>query len=86
MLWERFGWWSIAAGVVLAGVVDVISIGTGSALAGYPNYLIVWASFHQFGYAWLDGRLATAGRKLRWQPSARSASPCWSVSVPTRSP
>ena len=64
VLWERFGWWSIAAGVVLAGVVDVISIGTGSALAGYPNYLIVWASFHQFGYAWLDGRLATAGRKL----------------------
>jgi fucose 4-O-acetylase-like acetyltransferase len=64
VLWERFGWWSIAAGVVLAGVVDVISIGSGSTLAGYPNYLIVWASFHQFGYAWLDGRLASAGRKL----------------------
>ena len=64
LLWERFGWASIAVGVVLAGVVDVISIGTGSELAGYPNYLIVWASFHQFGYAWLDGRLATSGRKL----------------------
>ena len=64
VLWERFGWWSIAAGVVLAGLVDLISIGTGSELAGYPNYLIVWASFHQFGYAWLDGRLATARRKL----------------------
>ncbi len=64
VLWERFGWWSIAGGVVLAGLVDVISIGTGSELAGYPNYLIVWASFHQFGYAWLDGRLATVRRKL----------------------
>ena len=42
----------------------LISIGTGSELAGYPNYLIVWASFHQFGYAWLDGRLATVRRKL----------------------
>lgn len=64
VLWERFGWWSIVVGVVLAGLVDVISIGTGSELAGYPNYVIVWASFHQFGYAWLDGRLATARRKL----------------------
>lgn len=64
VLWERFGWWSIAAGLVLAGLVDVISIGTGSELAGYPNYLIVWASFHQFGYAWLDGRLASVGRRL----------------------
>ena len=64
VLWERFGWWSIAGGVVLAGLVDVISIGTGSELAGYPNYLIVWASFHQVGYAWLDGRLATMRRKL----------------------
>lgn len=63
-LWERFGWGSIAGGVLLAGLVDVISIQTGSELAGYPNYLIVWASFHQFGYAWLDGRLATIGRKL----------------------
>lgn len=63
-LWERFGWWSIATGVLLAGAVDLISIGSGSELAGYPNYLIVWASFHQFGYAWLDGRLATARRRL----------------------
>ncbi|HEU5486821.1 MAG TPA: acyltransferase [Microlunatus sp.] len=64
VLWERFGWWSIAAGVLLAGVVDLVSIGSGSELAGYSNYLIVWASFHQFGYAWLDGRLAGVGRKL----------------------
>lgn len=64
VLWERFGWWSIAGGVVLAGGVDLISIQTHSELAGYPNYLIVWATFHQFGYAWLDGRLATVSRKL----------------------
>ncbi|HET9646777.1 MAG TPA: acyltransferase family protein [Microlunatus sp.] len=64
VLWDRFGWWSIAGGVLLAGAVDLISIATGSELAGYPNYLIVWAAFHQFGYAWLDGRLATMRRKL----------------------
>lgn len=64
MAWERLGWWSIVGGVVLAGLVDAVSIGTGSELAGYPNDLLVWASFHQFGYAWLDGRLVTVGRRL----------------------
>lgn len=64
VLWERFGWWSIVGGIVLAGIVDAVSIGTSNTLFGYPNYLLVWASFHQFGYAWLDGRLAGAGRRL----------------------
>lgn len=58
VLWERFGWWSVAAGVGLAGLVDLVSISADSILLGYPNYLLVWASFHQVGYAWLDGRLA----------------------------
>ena len=48
----------------MAGVVDLISIVTESTLAGYPNYLLVWASFHQFGYAWLDGRLSSLNRCL----------------------
>ncbi|WP_166969454.1 acyltransferase family protein [Brevibacterium atlanticum] len=64
LLWERWGWWSIILGIGLAGVVDVISIVTDSTLAGYPNYLLVWASFHQFGYAWLDGRLSSIKRCL----------------------
>ncbi|WP_293699085.1 acyltransferase [uncultured Agrococcus sp.] len=63
-LWERFGWWSIVTGIALAGIVDAVSIGLDSTLAGYPNYLLVWASFHQFGFAWLDGRLAGIGRRL----------------------
>lgn len=64
VLWERFGWYSIIGGVVLAGLVDALSITTGQPLLGYPNYVLVWAAFHQFGYAWLDGRLAGAGRRL----------------------
>lgn len=64
VLWERFGWWSIIGGIALAGVVDVISIATSSPLAGYPNYLLVWAAFHQFGFAWLDGRLSKVVHKL----------------------
>lgn len=64
MLWEKWGWWSIIVGIGLAGVVDLISIATGNTLLGYPNYLLVWASFHQFGYAWLDGRLTSLKRCL----------------------
>ena len=64
VLWERFGWFSILGGVALAGAVDALSLVTDQPLLGYPNYLLVWAAFHQVGYAWLDGRLAGAGRRL----------------------
>ncbi|WP_299301525.1 acyltransferase family protein [uncultured Brachybacterium sp.] len=64
VLWERFGWWSIIGGIALAGAVDALSIVTDQPLLGYPNYLLVWAAFHQVGYAWLDGRLAGSGRRL----------------------
>ncbi|MCT2295738.1 acyltransferase [Brachybacterium muris] len=64
VLWERFGWYSIIGGIVIAGLVDALSIATQQPLLGYPNYVLVWASFHQFGYAWLDGKLAGAGRRL----------------------
>ncbi|HIT76437.1 MAG TPA: acyltransferase [Candidatus Avipropionibacterium avicola] len=64
VLWERFGWWSILAGVLLAGAVDAVSIGLDQPLLGYPNYLLVWAAFHQFGFAWLDGRLAGLGKRI----------------------
>ncbi|HJG50598.1 MAG TPA: acyltransferase [Brachybacterium faecium] len=64
LLWERFGWWSILGGVALAGAVDALSLATDQPLLGYPNYLLVWAAFHQVGYAWLDGRLSGAGRRL----------------------
>ena len=63
-LWERFGWWSIVGGIALAGIVDAISIAADQPLLGYPNYLLVWAAFHQVGYAWLDGRLSGIGRRM----------------------
>lgn len=64
VLWEKFGWFSIIGGIALAGIVDAVSIALDQPLLGYPNYLLVWAAFHQFGYAWLDGRLAGSGRRL----------------------
>lgn len=63
-LWERLGWWSVVGGLALGGLVDYVSISTGQILVGFLNYLIVWATVHQLGYAWRDGELASAGRKV----------------------
>jgi hypothetical protein len=64
-VWQRLGWWSVTAGLALGGAVDALSIGTGNLAVGFANYLVVWATVHQLGYAWLDGRLgATRGRAM----------------------
>ena len=59
-LWERLGWWSVVGGLALGGLVDWVSISSGQVLVGFVNYLIVWATVHQLGYAWRDGQLASA--------------------------
>ena len=63
-LWERTGWWSVVGGLALGGLVDLVSLATDTIAVGFANYLVVWASVHQLGYAWLDGRLAGTGRRL----------------------
>ena len=63
-LWERAGWWSIVGGVVLAALADVLSIGVGIVPAGFLNYIFVWGTVHQLGYAWLDGGLEGMPRRL----------------------
>ncbi len=50
--------------MLLGGVVDLVSLGTDTLWVGFANYLVVWATVHQLGYAWLDGRLAGTGRRL----------------------
>ena len=43
-LWERLGWGSVVAGSVLAGTVDLVSIGTDTVAVGFANYVVVWAT------------------------------------------
>ncbi|WP_299446287.1 acyltransferase [uncultured Phycicoccus sp.] len=63
-LWERYGWASVVAGLVLGGVVDLVSLTVGPWWVGFANYVVVWCTVHQLGYAWLDGRLAGRPRRL----------------------
>jgi surface polysaccharide O-acyltransferase-like enzyme len=62
-LWERTGWWSIVAATVLAALADLASIGGGIVWIGFANYVLVWGSVHQLGYAWVDGRLDGTSRR-----------------------
>ncbi len=56
-IWERWGWWSIVGGIALAGLCDILSIGMGIVPVGFLNYVFVWGTVHQIGFAWLDGTI-----------------------------
>ncbi|HWL50208.1 MAG TPA: acyltransferase, partial [Acidimicrobiia bacterium] len=56
-IWERWGWWSIIAGLALTGLSDWLSISQGIVPVGFLNYIFVWGTVHQIGFAWLDGTL-----------------------------
>lgn len=62
--WERLRWWSVAAFVVLAVVVDAASVRLDNVLVGFLNYLFIWGGVHQLGFAWRDGELATRRRTI----------------------
>ena len=64
MLWEKLGWTSIWLGVAAAAVSDLLSIGLGWVPVGFANYLFVWGTVHQLGYAWLDGKVGDRNRRL----------------------
>jgi hypothetical protein len=63
-LWDRFGLWSVLAGAAVVVAVDVASLAAGLPLVAAVNALVVWATLHQLGYAWLDGRIAGVPRRL----------------------
>ena len=63
-LWDRMGLWSIVAGLTLAGLCDLLSIGGGVIPLGFLNYVFVWGTVHQLGFAWLDGKLDGMSRRI----------------------
>jgi len=52
-----------------AAAVDAAVLGPHLHLIGYANYLLVWGSMHQWGFAWQDGTLT----RPRWRPYALAA-------------
>jgi fucose 4-O-acetylase-like acetyltransferase len=64
--------WGLAVPLVMAVAaagVDAGVVGAHLAMAGYANYLLVWGSMHQWGFAWQDGTLTRSW----WRPYALSA-------------
>jgi hypothetical protein len=64
--------WGLAVPVVMAaaaGLVDAGVMGLHLHVIGYLNYLFVWGSIHQWGFAWRDHALTSP----RWRPYAMAA-------------
>jgi hypothetical protein len=49
--------------------VEAAVLGPHWHVVGYANYLLVWGSMHQWGFAWQDGTLT----RRRWRPLALAA-------------
>lgn len=64
--WKRLGLWTIALPIIGASGVDLLFFTAGWHLVGWLNYLFVWLTVHQLGYAWRDRRLPSAGWIFGW--------------------
>jgi fucose 4-O-acetylase-like acetyltransferase len=64
--------WGLAVPAVMAlgaVLVDTGVVGAHLPVIGYANYLLVWGSMYQWGFAWRDGTLTHP----RWRPYAFAA-------------
>jgi len=64
--------WGLVVPVVMAAAAALVDKGVTGAhwhVIGYANYLFVWGSIHQWGFAWQDRTLTRA----RWRPYALAA-------------
>lgn len=48
----------------MAALADWLSIGGDVVWVGFLNYVFVWGTVHQLGYAWVDGTLSGPVRRL----------------------
>lgn len=62
--WERWGFVSLAALVAAAAAVDLLGFRGPLGWLRWANYLFVWLSVHQLGYAWRDGRFGATWKRL----------------------
>ncbi len=55
-LWQRWGFYSLAAYILLAALVDFLFFALHLEFLGWSNYFWVWLAMHHLGFAWRDGR------------------------------
>jgi fucose 4-O-acetylase-like acetyltransferase len=70
--WKKWGFLSVVMPVVAAALVDAAFFLLDWRALGWSNYLFVWLTVHQLGYAWHDRRLA-GSRMGIWSFVAGSA-------------
>ena len=63
-LWKRFGIWSIAGMAAAAIAVDLLVFAAGMTFFGWSNYLFIWMTVHQMGFAWRDEVVPGTGARL----------------------
>ena len=56
--WKRWGFASIVVPSCAAALIDIAFFAGDLRTLGWFNYLFVWLTVHQLGYAWHDRRLA----------------------------
>ena len=75
-------WGFAVPGLLALGAagVDAGLLGARLPGIGYANYLLVWGTMHQWGFAWQDGTLTRRGPAgWRWRPWALAA--CGAVAL-----
>ena len=64
--WQRWGFASFWAFVVVGVLVDAAFFVADQQWLGWSNYLWVWLAVHHLGYAWRDGRMGSPARLLTY--------------------
>jgi len=62
--WRRWGYISLCVFAALAIATDLAFFAAGQQWLGWTNYIWVWLSVHQLGYAWRDGRIGAPAHLL----------------------
>lgn len=62
--WEKWRWLSVVIPIGFAALVDVATIAGDVPFVGFLNFIFVWGSIHQLGYAWADGQWGPPSRRL----------------------
>lgn len=62
--WRKYGYISVFVPGTLAVIGDWVFFNTSHQWWGWFNFLFIWGTVHQLGYAWQEGRLGGVSKSL----------------------